>query len=391
MWAKLKQRLFDDDSSTGYEEVSEKRTTKTGYFLLFVMFLFLVGVGQTVFDDLNDLVTYPANSSECVTRLTVPSLPYHSHSPSSICRFTEIDTRFGLDTKYNAARPTLDDISSINVNISSYQYKINNAQRTITIAERQYELSLQEKIAEEEVLFDRGGQQSTISTQRDSIRNAQTNISRLMKERDLLVQNITPQVQAIEVSYKEAKDHYLTQRAWYKFKVFGLMLLFVLPFFVFSTHWYLKAKRKDSPYAIISTAVMAASVILLLQVMLMFLYQILPMQWLGRIFEWFLDIPALRFIIYYGGVALVVSIFGGIVYFIQRRVFNPKRVALRRLKKHECPKCSYIIHRDDKFCPSCSVQLKKSCSACGHDRSTHLRYCVNCGSEEAIDERELES
>ncbi len=162
-------------------------------------------------------------------------------------------------------------------------------------------------------------------------------------------------------------------------------MLFVIPFLFFSTRWYLRSKKSDSPYTIIATSVMAASVILTLQIVLMFLYEVLPLGWFADIFVLLSEVPIFRFIIYYGVVGLVVAFFGGTVFIIQKRIFNPKRVALRRIKKHECPRCSYSIHHSDRFCPSCALKLKDTCESCGHDRSVHLRFCTHCGVQKKED------
>lgn len=195
------------------------------------------------------------------------------------------------------------------------------------------------------------------------------------------MESATPAVLSLEKVYLEAYEDYQNKNAWYEFKVLGMFLLFVIPFFGLSTIWYLRAKRKDSPYAIIATSVMSAAAILFLQVVLRFLYDVFPMKWIERIIDIFMTVPLLRFFIYYGSIALVIAIFGGIVYIIQKRVFNPKRVSLRRIKQGECPRCSYKFHRDDRHCPICSLQLKTKCSACENERLAHTSYCSTCGGK----------
>lgn len=45
-----------------------------------------------------------------------------------------------------------------------------------------------------------------------------------------------------------------------------------------------------------------------------------------------MDIPVLKYVVYYGTVALVILILGDVGYFIQKKICNPKRAALRQLK-----------------------------------------------------------
>ena len=170
------KRIFNrNDSGTGFEEISEKRTTKLGYVMLFIMFVFLVGVGQTIFDDLRHTIDRPVSPSSCVSRLSADSLTNFTSCSSNRsrtdcgCRFTEVDEKFGLHAQFTAIVPTLTNIGDYNNEISQLRSNISSYTRSITQEERQYELSLQEKIAEEEVLFDRTGNQNTIINYRNQI------------------------------------------------------------------------------------------------------------------------------------------------------------------------------------------------------------------------------
>lgn len=374
----LKKGGQDTGDGVGeYEEISEKRTTKIGYLLLIFMSIFLIGITQTVFSDLKKIPERPSNPAYCLQSIVNGNIENLSYLPS--CNFREIDTRFSLDSQYRVIEPTLGKITNLNKQISGAENTIRSNERTITDMERRYELSLQEKIAEERVLFDTSGVQANILRLREDITALKNSARNFRAERDVEIQSISSQTASLKKSYDEANEYYLDKNASYRFKVFLLMLLFVLPFFAISTWLYLKHKRRNSPYTIIFTAVMASAAILFLQIMLVFLYDILPKEWLERIFSLFMSVPFLRYIIYYGSVLVVVAIFGGIVYYIQKKVFDPNKVAVRRLKENKCPNCSFTIDRFQNYCPKCGLQLKEKCSSCDNARINYLKYCPVCG------------
>jgi predicted RNA-binding Zn-ribbon protein involved in translation (DUF1610 family) len=236
-------------------------------------------------------------------------------------------------------------------------------------------------MANEDAIMDKSSIKYQITNSRPQISSLNSNNASLKNQKNSVISRISSSAKSLEQSYNEANDYYLTVSAWYKFKIFLLTLVFVLPFFILSIYFYLRLKRKDSPYTIILTASTTAFSILFLQVIGVFLYDILPKVWLSRIFRFFLDVPFLRYIIYYGSVILVIGLFGGIVYYIQKKVFDPVKVAVRRLKDKKCPGCSFVLDSGHSFCPNCGLQLKEKCENCENLKIRYLAHCPNCGKE----------
>jgi len=384
IFTRLKNKITHDDAA-GYAETSEKKTTILGYFFLLVMFVFLVGVGQTVFSDLRTLIPAPERPSFCSSRLVDnPTRPFSCSERTADCgcQFTDIDNEFGIPDLFSSIQSSLQTLDELNDEIRELDSALAANQRERAAAERQYELSLQERVAGADSIIV-SGQEQQILQLRAEAQVLTANRAELLNQQSTLQAEITPQLPAIETAYDGALEAYQQKVAVYKILVFLLSLVFIAPIFWYATRRYLKAKRADSPYTIIFTAFMAAAGILLLQVLLVFLYDVLPLHWLVDIFALLANIPFFRFIVYYGVVGLVVAIFGGIVFLIQRRIFNEKRVALRRLRKNECPRCTFIIRSDDQYCPGCGETLKKTCGSCGKHRSVHTRYCNHCGAMEA--------
>ncbi|KKR20020.1 MAG: hypothetical protein UT50_C0023G0002 [Candidatus Moranbacteria bacterium GW2011_GWA2_39_41] len=376
----LEERVGKNDQNS-YEEISEKRTSKLGYVLLIVMVAFVIGVGETIFSDLARIPEGPISPSACVMN---PVRNPKNLTKYSICQnsFNDVDKKFGLDEKYNNILPQLQEIASLNASIESNNSEIRKAESDIQRLNREYNLTLQEKMAGEKSIANKENIKDNITNTKVTISSLQEETRSLESKKSLSISQISSAAQSIEQSHKEATDYFLNKVAWLKFKVFLLTLVFVLPFFAFSVFFYFKLKRKNSPYTIILTATTTAFAILFLQVVGVFLYDILPKEWLERIFKFFMEVPFLRYVIYYGSVIVVIVIFGGIVYYIQKKVFSSAKIAIRRLKDKKCPKCSFSLDSQHIFCPNCGLQLKEKCKHCGELKVKYLSHCPNCGKDE---------
>lgn len=359
-----------------YTEISEKKTSKLGYLVLAALFIFLITIGQTVFSDINGIPDRPNRPGFCVSLNNLESM-----SLIRACPFNEVDRQFQLDIQYQNIKYYLSRIVAFNVDISHKQAQIRDNERKIDVLLQEYDISLQEIIANEEALVDKQHIKDQIISLRNYNENLNHELNQVALDRDSIIENIEPQIQELKKSHEDALKYYSTQVAFYKFKIFLLKLLFVLPFFAFSLRFYLRYKKKDSPYTIIITSIFFASTILFLQVVLVFLYQILPMEWFARIFAFLMSSSILKYVVYYGSVILVIAILGGIVYYIQKKVYNPKSVAYRHLKENKCPNCGFNLALSDMFCPKCQRQIKTSCSNCKKLKYVDLTFCPHCGSK----------
>lgn len=376
MFSFLKRRSETADGLETYEEVTEKSTTRAGSLLLIIMAIFIVTIGQTIFSDLRKIPTIPMPPAYCTNDFIND---YQNRQYASTCTFTDIDREFGIEEQVKRIFPALQQIVKLNSQINALNYQNSNLQRQIEQTQNQYDVSLQEKMAKEEVLYNRTDIQQTITGLRNSVDTNNAAIAILQMERRGEVATVEPYIATLKAAYEQAQNSYSSKNAWYRFKVFGLMLLFVLPIFAFTTRWYLSQKKKNSPYSIISMAVMGSFAILFLQVVLVFLYDIIPHTLIERILKMFLSVPILRYILYYGTVFIVVAVFGSIVYLIQKRIFDPRKVAVRRLKDNKCPGCAFTINPFEDYCPKCGIMLKETCALCNNKRIAQLPFCPVCG------------
>lgn len=357
-----------------YSEISEKKTSKLGYLILVALFVFIIIIGQTIFNDIHNIPQKPDIPAYCVHDY-INGLENLTYDP--YCYFGNVDAQFGIDVLVDEIDPKVEEIISYNNNIQEKKWSLNDFDREALILD--YDASLLEEIADKEGVFNEENLGNDIKVTDAEIASIQQEITELEKSRDALIVEIQPLIAELETLYYDALDYYENQSAWYSFKVFILKLFFVLPFFGFFLWLYLKHKKKDSPYTIIITSVFFASTALFLEVVLIFLYDVLPRQWFLNIFEFLMAVAALKYIVYYVSVALVILVLGGIVFFIQKNLYNPHRVALRALKDNKCPNCSLTLELSEKYCAKCGHQIKKTCEKCGQLKYVDLDHCPYCG------------
>lgn len=384
------------NTKDSYEDISEKKTSKLGYLLLIVMGFFILGVGQTIFSDLRKIPNEPVHPSYCILNIVqnfknlnvLPCVDSYKvdydikyDKTVSVFEFNETDSKFQLDKKYNNIEPQLKELTVLNYKIESNNSNINSLEYKIDKLNKEYDLSLQEKISDEDPLMNKELIKIQIVSLRSEVDILSNENADLEVRRNFVISQISPQVQVIGQEYRKAVLYYENVKSWYEFKVFLLMLIFIAPFFAVSVYYYLRLKRKNSPHTIILTATTTVFGILFLQAVSVFLYEILPREWFLKLFNIFLSVPFLRYVIYYGSVILVVTIFGSVVYYIQKRVFNPQKVAIRRLKDNKCPSCSFRLDKNHNYCPDCGLQLKEKCGNCKQLKIRYLSHCPNCGKE----------
>lgn len=395
-----------------YEEISEKKTSKLGYLLLILLVIFLIIIGQRVFSDIKNIPQKPTapnslmetyTDTESLKNLLFPPtyrkdqimqmkavMPENSvplvddtFDTNNIEGpiFGEIDKKFGIEENFENIDQKIYGIILLNRDIKTLDNQLEEKSSELNALLLKYNITLQEIMADEKGLFDKPTIKNSIILLDSEVSFLERTISEKEAERDAQINQIKPTLTHIKDSYKLATEYYKDREAYYNLWVFLLKLLFVMPFFGISLFYYFKLKKKNSPYAIIATAVFFASAILFLEITVIFLEQILPMEWLKRIFKIFLDIAALKYVLYYASSLLVIIIFGGIVYFIQKKVFDKKRIAIRRIKEGKCPSCSFMIERAYEFCPKCGNELKENCQNCGSRKIKDMPFCQICGKK----------
>lgn len=381
----------------GHEEISEKRTTKLGYVLLIIMVIFVVSISETIFSDLSSIPTQPTPLSYCSQSFanligsnldTINSGNYYGYSygdelGKQKCTFGQSEELTGVAATIRKAYPDIAKYYTLEKQIGDIDTKLNTANRSRTLNRENYDISLQEKQAGvQNGVIDPNQIGTDFSVTNQDVMSLETQKKSLTLDQSQVMGKIVREAVGFDAKYKVAQRMYQTAFNWYRVYVFLLSLLFVLPLFLLSLRKYFTWKRADSPNTIIATAAVVAFGMLLLQVVGMFLYEIIPHRLIELFIEFFKMFAFLRYVLYYGSVFLVIALFGGIVLYIQKKVFSKEAVAIRALKNRKCPTCEFAIDLSMQYCPRCAHGLQSECGTCHQLRFKDLPVCYHCGARE---------
>jgi hypothetical protein len=298
------------------------------------------------------------------------------------CTFGDIDRQYGIDLLINLLEPDLKAITQYNQQLTEKLSQQDSNEIQLNSLLQQYGISLQETMANEDALMDKPEIKRQITTLRTNRDNLNTQIKDIETKRRAIIERINPKVNELKTVYDKANEDYKDRFVYYSIKAFLLKLLFILPLFLVFLKYYLRYKKKDSPYTIIITAIFFAATILFLEIVLILLYDILPRGLIEKILNIFLNSSILRYVLYYIVVIIVIMLLGGIVYYIQKNIYDPKKVAIRSLKDNKCPNCYFDLSLGNNFCPNCGRKIKTICLNCNNYRYKDLGYCPSCGKRD---------
>jgi fumarate reductase subunit D len=186
---------------------------------------------------------------------------------------------------------------------------------------------------------------------------------------------------------KEKKSY----KFWQPFKAYAYMLIFVAPLLLIFGFFYYKTKKKEilkKEYNPI-VKIISANVTFILSLPLLWytftlIYHVLPKTLLKNIIEYLVSIGLLS-IIDYVAIFLLVLIFGGIIYYIQKRTMKLKQDTSNDSKKQKliswskCFNCEFKIDYTKKHCTFCGIKLHENCISCDKKIIIYEKYCSNCG------------
>ncbi|MBI3335058.1 MAG: hypothetical protein HY001_00985 [Candidatus Portnoybacteria bacterium] len=389
-----KKEEYISRTAPGFEE-SERKTTKAGIILLLVMVIVGTFFGWRALDDLGRIPDEPARLSDCSYRYREniyleessvrPAEPYplyYEREDSSRCIFNDLEKASVIPSLIAKRIPLEKELTTINDQLIEVQRSLQEIRYQLGQATQEYSVGLQEQQAKviKPVL---PPEQSA-----KSVSQLRSEEGELRGKRDSLDQkkaSLTNEIEKIDGELKEAYKPVFREQnkllRWYEFKVFLLQMLFVFPFFLLVFWGYLRLHRKDSPYTIIFTAMLAVAAILAGRVFLFWFWGLFLERVLEILFEWFRKYQLLRSIVFYLGMFLSFALFGGAVYYLQKKIFDPRRVALRRLRAKECPRCRVNLDLSGLYCPNCGHQLRDKCSKCKEPRFIDLPHCPHCGAK----------
>ena len=388
----------------GFEE-SEHRTPKAGYILLIAMCVASLFFGWRAVDDLRDVPAKPPFLSACARPFVMYNWEdrgrygYEYYPPEAVSPVyydasqplpapeisRDVKPIFGKDQEEKCSFSRFENTHDIPqlfekrkavagpLNVA--ERELENVRADLLEAEREYNLGLQENIArEKQKLYSLPELQKKIEALRIKQLELQTNTDKLRVELKPLNENLKTVYQGVLKDYRSGWR-------WYEFKVFLLEALFVFPFFLCVLWLYYRLFAKHSPYTIIVTALLGVASVLTLRVLIAWFWSLFLARILETIWEFVQSFALLKSLIFYGGMLFSIVIFGGAVYILQKRIFDPMRVALRRLRQKQCPRCQTSLDLAADFCPNCGRRIREICTQCGNARYSGMPWCPHCGAK----------
>ncbi len=370
-----------------YEEIDAKRTSGLGYFFLVLMVIFGVWQGNNFLSALQNSISSPVPNSNCLSVLASyaanSKYVYSTYNLGSECRFSERETALSLHILYQNVEPKLTAYAEVITNIQKIESALNNARYSRETYINEYEASLLEDIAGSNyTVFDQSGIRNNIITQDEYISRLNQALVTENTEKGRLEQSLKSAIIPYQSTIEAAEDQYRHELIVHQFIQFLISLVFVAPLFMFVWKRYHASKNRRSEYAIIWGGLVATSGLLLAEILLMFIYEVLPRRMLEAIFDFLAQFEIIWTLLYWLGFILVPLFFGFLIYLIQKKFYNKQAVMMRALKNERCPGCSLKLHHDMNHCPVCGYKVKERCATCGAMTMRGGDFCASCGTHQ---------
>lgn len=386
----------------GFEE-TERRTPKVGILLLILMFIAGMWFGEIAVQDLSLVPDAPPVLSNCSYRYLTANSAYASLSARSPfsglttiynyyydsgygkeCRFNDLEEKYGIPALIKNKRQPLDDaMKELSRLAQGDQAELSGVKNNLYNLERQYNLGLQEtqaQLPQKTFPVTPEIQQKIIN-----VRNEETRLQAALDQYDVQFKSLETKLKEVDKeiqgAYKPVFEEHNRRLRWHEFKVFLLQFAVTAPLFFLVFGQYLRLSRKNSPFTIIFTAMVGVTGLLLLQVILFWFWGLFLARIVAELLRLFQTFKFIRSLVFYSGMLISFLIFGGGVYYLQKKVFDPRRVILRRFRAKECPHCQTNLDLAYAFCPNCGEQIRMKCSACGQARFINLPTCPYCGAK----------
>ncbi len=172
---------------------------------------------------------------------------------------------------------------------------------------------------------------------------------------------------------------------WYPFKELAWQFLFLLPLFIVFYIWNMGSVKKDNKLqALISTHLLVIAAIPILFKIIEVILDFIPHHFLDDLFD---ILEALNIIALWHYFVIVGSIGAALftIYIIQKKIFNKRRLELKRLMKGACYNCGKKLPRDPAACPFCGKMQYKKCASCNNEMFIVGAYCNSCGEKRLND------
>lgn len=380
------------------EELSEKQTTKMGYFLLICMFFAIISTAQWTLSIIKDIPDRPTRVPLCASSLLAAfdlnNTAYSSNNYNSYmyeysyggynnCALTSTtNPEFDLTDEYNILQPQYEILQSNYQELSRLESERNKLQYQQGSNREDYNTSIYEGTAGEgDPIYDGNQIRSDIMSNRELLSRIESQIQDLERDISNIKTQNSSKVSLLQSKYDKAESVYYRANLFYRMKIALLSLFFAGSVFMVLYRLYVRRKIENSPHTIIFSVATFAYWLVFLQILLMFLWDIIPHKFL----EWLLGIISLftplLYLVQFLWPIIIVAIFGFLVYRIQKRLYSPSNVLKRFVMDKKCPNCGNAVDMTRPFCPLCSHEIHIHCPHCHELTMKGMPYCSSCGTD----------
>ncbi len=373
-----------------WEELSEKQTTKLGYFLLYCMFWAILVSAQWTLSIIKDIPNRPTSIPYCINdRINTFDNDYKNNNSYSDywyynywyndCQVKSENPKFDFNPEFNNLEAPYNEIVNYKKNITELENQKRNIDYNQRNNQQDYNTSLTEKIADENApLYDTETIQENIKNNRLEGTNIDSQINTINSKIDQIKSQYNSEILALEQKFEKANDDYRTAYLLYRFYVAILSFLFSIIVLTILYKMYVIQKIKNSPHTIIFSVATFAYWLVLLQISALFIWDIIPHKLLEIVIKLFSLFTPLVYIVQFLWPILIIAIFWFLVYKIQKRLYSPKNVLKRFISDKKCPNCWNSVDFTKPFCPLCSNEIQIHCPLCHELTLKWMPYCSNC-------------
>ncbi len=167
----------------------------------------------------------------------------------------------------------------------------------------------------------------------------------------------------------------------YPLKRLGVELLFLIPLFLLIMVWNDRSiKHESGAQTLVSSHLLVVVFIPIFWEICYAIFEIIPKQLLQKLMQFLQDLQILMFW-YYFLILLAIGVALATIYFLQKKIFNKKRLIEKRIEKQECQFCGKHLREWDICCPFCGENQFRKCSKCKEETYCELPICRKCGKE----------
>ena len=326
----------------------------------------------------------PANRLENLGRLVVAFNSRTYHAPADV----RDDVAQPLCKPIVKAYAAIRDDSALTQSFRQYQdaqREVQSLRTEIDRAKGAYDTRLLENIAGQAPA---GGDAAAIGKRLAERTASMNNLARRQTEleaslgADPKVRSLLDLVDAITPAQREAlRDELRDLNFWHPVKRLGMELVFLLPLLLAFYFWNARSIAAGSKFQVlISSHLLVVTCIPVVARLLRLVYDVIPHRLIKQVIE-LLEHYRLVALWHYLVMALAIAAALGLIYFFQKKLFSPEKLALPRIARGQCQSCGMQLPAASAHCPGCGAGQYRDCPLCGRPTFVNGRHCTTCGGQ----------